>query len=100
MSLRIKVVDIGDWDMDADTNKSVAHGLTLADVREVRALIRNDADTTYYPLLGNEPGVAGRVASINATNVNLSRVAGGAYDSTNFNATSYNRGFVKLWFKV
>lgn len=99
-----KIIEIGDWDMDANQQKAVAHGLTLSKIRTVSTMIRDDAGTNQLPLnggagVGNENN-AGNVDSIDATNVNLYRVVGSLFDSTNYNATGYNRGWVTIEYEV
>ena len=93
--LKTKVIDIGDWNMDTTATKDVAHGLTLSSVRSVEAYIRNDDGTFVDPLnFSNASGSANGRGVAGTTNVNLERLAGGDFDNTNFDATSYNRGWI------
>ena len=99
--LRTKIITIGDWNMDTTTSVNVAHGLSATEwktIRVVQAIVRNDADTAYTPVdYATGAGVAnGAVAQIDATNIILTRVTGGNYDSTAFDSTGYNRGWVTL----
>jgi hypothetical protein len=95
--IRTKVIDIGDWNMDTGTLITIAHGLTLSDIRRIGALIRNDADTVYYPIDVNDGYTDAEGAiSVNATNITLARRTGGKFDSTDFDSTSYNRGWVTV----
>jgi len=92
-----RVIDIGDWNMDNDGTTTVAHGLTLANIRSVAITVRNDADTVHYQF----PYVAGGVAMsgsgyIGATDITLSREDAGTFDSVDFNSTSYNRGWIVI----
>ena len=90
------IIDIGDWDMDANASTTVAHGLTLAKIRSVTGMIRDDAGTTQYGITPS-PGASTStiyVSSIDGTNVNITR--GSTYDTTDFNATSYNRGWLVI----
>lgn len=92
------IVDIGDWNMDADATKNVTHGVAdFTKIRQVTAVVRNDADNNYSPLdaiiSGNIPG---GVNSFNATTVVLNRVAGGFYDNSAYDSTSYNRGWIVI----
>lgn len=88
--LRSKVLPIGDWDMDATASVSVTHGLTLADIRSIDVHIIEDGGVNLIPL--NSAGSF----SADGTNVNLSRTNAGAFDTTQFNATSFNRGWVTI----
>ena len=97
---RTKVVEIGDWNMDTTTSKAIAHGLNLTQIVAVRAMVRNDADDARYMAQGYDQ-VTGTdthlaVMATGAGNVNLQRYATGFFDSTDFNATSYNRGWVVI----
>lgn len=97
--LNQKVIEIGDWNMDADTSVSVAHGLTYANIRSVIALIRDDADTSvvdFASALNNNSATSSGNLACQTTNVVLTRDLGGAFDSTNYNSTSYNRGWITI----
>ena len=92
-------VDIDDWNMDSALSVSVAHGLSATEWKTIRALnviIRNDTDTFRYKIetMSVAGVMQGVVSSIDATNINLARLAGGFFDNANFDSTSYNRGFV------
>jgi len=96
---KTKIVNIGDWNMDSAANVSFAHGLTLANIRGITGMIRNDADTVYYPL-ANDPDSSGTMDAwfngVDGTNVRIDRLGSGSFDGTDFNATSFNRGWVVL----
>lgn len=99
--LKTKVIDIGDWDIDATGTRAVNHGLVLANIRAVDVTIRNDADNGYYGM--SREGTAGTGISINAissTQVSLIRNNGSFFDGTDFNATSYNRGWITITYTV
>ena len=96
------VKEIGDWDMVADATVSVVHGITSANLRSISVLIRNDLGTTFYTLGGaasgdniNDLWIAGI-----SDNVLLERPTGGFFDSTSFNATSFNRGWVTIIYAI
>ena len=96
--LQTTVVNIGDWDMNATVSVSVNHGLTLSKIRSILVMIRNDADTVYYSLTHDGGGSAliGRIDAIHDTYVVLTRENSGGYDSTLFDSTSYNRGWMVI----
>ena len=92
-----KMMSIGDWNMDTTASKSVAHGLSIGDIRFVSCLIRNDAGTTLYTAHGHDGGTTPfEIDYIDATNVVLARKNGSIFDATEFDATSYNRGWVTI----
>lgn len=97
-----KIVSIGDWDMDSSPITTIAHGLSdFTKIKAVEVMIINDAGNAIYPLnlynstLGTDD-ISGGVKSIDATDIVLSRrVGAGSFFGTNdFDATSYNRGFI------
>jgi hypothetical protein len=95
--VQVKIVDIGDWDMDANASTSVAHGLTASTIRSVTALIRNDGDTLTYDFnYDNTSGSSLSGITVGTTAINLNRATGGQFDSTAFDSTSYNRGWVSI----
>ncbi len=98
-----KVIPIGDWDMDADNFVTVAHGLDFTKIRSVDVIIRKDNDSGYLPLafLGNiTTGVmdGGWVLVDAVSGVTLNRRIGGNFDGGNFNSTSFNRGWITIWY--
>lgn len=101
-TLKFKVVDIGDWDMSSVTAVNIAHGLTLANIRGAQALIRNDDATTSILVVQGQivtlSEIEANIGDIDATNVDLLRKVGGIFDSINYNSTSYNRGWITIWY--
>jgi hypothetical protein len=105
--LRRKTIEIGDWNMNTTASATVAHGLSATvwkKTRHIEIVIRNDADTEYYTDSHDEAttsaGAGGvEVNKIDSTNVTLNRASPGAFDSTSFEDTSYNRGWVTIWYE-
>jgi len=96
-AIKTKVINIGDWDMDTTANVSVAHGLTVGNIRNITACIRDDNNSFRYPFpsFDNATGtLQGWCPSTTSSNVELYRTTGGAFDNTGFDSTSYNRGWV------
>lgn len=98
----IKVIDIGDWNMDSTNIKSVAHGLTAGNIRDVRVVIRNDAASAFSDLNIPESSSASTypehegIFSWDSTNVIMTRRTGGYFDATSHDQTSYNRGWITI----
>lgn len=98
LALKNTVININDWNMDVTATVSVAHGLTLANIRRVTALIRDDSNTTYTSLEyggGGSGGIDGYIY-VNATNIVLTRITARYFDGLGFDATSYNRGWIVI----
>ena len=100
----IKIVDMGDWDMDAGNIVSPAHGLSTTEVQTIRrieGIIRQDAPSAnLYPLgrldgaVGSAP--SGGVALIGSSNLDITRLNAGNFDAAAFSDTGYNRGWVTI----
>jgi hypothetical protein len=98
--LNCKVVEIGDWNMDATSEVYIPHGLTLSKIRSASAMIRSDTGGTQHMLtpgsLNDERD--GELLTINTVDVTLRRKLSGGYDSAAFDSTSYNRGWITIWY--
>ena len=98
-----KILEIGDWDMDTDGEVFIAHGLTATNIRSVKVSIRSDSTGTsagwvfdfISPSFDGGTGDGGNLGW-DATEVYLSRGAGTFFDNSNFNETSYNRGYIEI----
>lgn len=99
-SYKIKIVQIGDWDMDTTSTAIILHGISdFTKIRSITASIRNDVDGAIYNLCIADPStfvLDGSVDYANTTQLVLSRRSGGAFDNSNFNSTSFNRGWVTI----
>lgn len=101
-----KIIEIGDWDMDADSIKAVAHGITdFTKIREVSAMIITDSEAALIPLnvadaAGVVQGGVNSVTAITATDINLTRLAAGVFDDTAFDDTPFNRGWVTVRYSI
>lgn len=102
VTIKRKIVDIGDWDMDTNAQKNIAHGLDYTKIRNVFILIRDDANINIRPLdWGGNTGVLSGLPNGNWRldafgDVIATRGGTGLFDSTDYNATSYNRGWVSI----
>lgn len=94
---RQKIVEIGDWNMELTSQVNIAHGLTFSKIIGARAVIRNDANTVKYVVreyLNTAEDVY--IQQIGSTNVTMTREEDGVFDSSLFDSTSYNRGWIIL----
>jgi len=109
---KFKIIEIGDWDMSGSTSgatKSTAHGLGSTHrkrIRGIKVIIRRDDDVTSHDLSAIDPDAAigegvcmGGVHTVDNTNVQMERRNGTHFDGANFNATSYNRGWITIWYE-
>lgn len=91
-------IEIGDWDMDATATLTVAHGLTLSKIRSVSVTIISDGGTIHNHLDHGKDSAGQPQGFVDwrATDINLGRVAGGTYDDTAYDETSFNRGWIVI----
>ncbi len=105
-----KVIDIGNWDMDASSLTTVAHGLIAANIRSMTGVIRNDENTLFHIIGGQvvttgilEVGFSKQSAPFQAydsTLIYLTRETGGVFDSGSYNASPFNRGFLTVRYDI
>jgi hypothetical protein len=109
--LSVRVIDIGDWDMDADANVIVAcPGILTENIRGAHAVIRSDAgafggSTKHYPIQGVNASTStqfGTIASYGDEGsegaVTLAREPAEFFDGITFDSTSYNRGWLTIFY--
>jgi len=93
------VIEIGDWNMDADGQKDIDVGYAAGYIRKWHVIIRQDADGQRNPF--EDWSNQGRsVINMTSRYLSLFRTASGGYDNSTFDSTSYNRGWVVITLKV
>jgi hypothetical protein len=97
---RKKTIYIGDWDMDTSATVNVVlTGLSVAQIQGIRVMIINDAGTQKFPLPSYDSSGAVQawwrdIQNPGSIIITLYRLTGGDFDSTDFDSTSYNRGYI------
>jgi hypothetical protein len=98
-TVKIKIVDIGTWNMQGSATKLVAHGLGAIwdHILDCVIVVRNDTNTerlcsTFVDTAG---GNALWNDKVDATNVNI-RNAQGFFNSPNFSSVAFTRGYIVL----
>ncbi len=100
-----KIIPIGDWNMDTDVTKVVAHGIGsfFTKIKKISAVIIDDASSGISPLdlIDNTASVSlavlmGGVVNIGSSDIDLYRTPGGVFDSAGFDSTGFNRGFITI----
>ena len=104
-----KTIEIGDWNMDSTAAVNILHGLSSqANIRSVSALIRSDSGGNTSIIsnscIDDITGAGGdQQAWIyyanTGTAIGLVRLTGGIFDSTSWDSTSYNRGWVTIFYE-
>ena len=102
VNLKTKVIEIGDWDMDADASKNVLH--TLSNHTKIRnifvSILRDDSTRTYNLEISSGGSMHGSIQFLDSTTLYLTRVVGGVFDSINFDSTSFNRGLITITYEM
>ncbi len=106
--LKAKVIELGDWDMNATGALNVAHEFTGNDWKKIRSIdivIRNDADDTYTQSPGviDGTGLSAEmgVENLQATNIRLARKAGSIFDAVGYETPpDGNRGWATIWYEA
>jgi len=102
------VIEIGSWDMDTDASITVSnslYGVGTDSMVSVNAFILADSGVNqhFYPLITGDGStitdIQGSIfveKQIGADDFVLKRTTGGFFDSTSFNDSGINRGFIIL----
>ena len=102
--LKKKIVEIGDWNMDADISTFVDHGIAdFSKIRTVLASIISDDGAVIQPLnkySSSVPGIIGGVVVWTPTFIGLSRTVNEFFDSTSYDSTSFNRGHITIEYEA
>ncbi len=88
--LNKKIIEIGVWEMYGTASLIKAHGLSWGKIRSVYALIKNDMLTGRYSLERD-----GYIV-VTETNIELYRNASGFFASADFNAPTFERGWIVI----
>ena len=92
--------ELGDWNFIASQSKTLSEatmGITLEKIISIDVIIRNDNDTVRYNFLADRIGlIAIDIGSSYAALIRTSTENNGVLDTTDYDATGYNRG----WYSV
>ena len=106
--LKTTVIEIGDWDMTATTQKGVAHGIAdWTKIRDISVLVRNDAATSAFNFQSFEITLSGSFVRhllwATSTYIYMQIILDSAveyFDDATFNSTSYNRGWITITYEA
>jgi hypothetical protein len=99
-TIKTKIIEIGDWNMDITSSVNIPHGLAANKIRSVHVIIRNNLDNLYSPSPATDTFTQFELThNYDATNVIISRPNGGVFDSTNYDSTSFNRGWITITYE-
>ena len=97
--VKVKVIEIGDWNMDSTASKTITTGIPLDNIRAVHAIIRGDSGTLLIKDITEGGAIKLEEDGFENVRVKLERTDAGVFDNSNFDATTYNRGWVTCLFK-
>ena len=106
--LKTTVIEIGDWNMTATTQKGVAHGIAdWTKIRDISVLVRNDAATSAFNFQSFEITLSGsflrHLLWATSTYIYMQIILDSAveyFDDATFNSTSYNRGWITITYEA
>ena len=103
--LKIKVFEIGGWNMDAVGTIAIPHTLNRANIRSISAIIQNDLETVSYDFAGTIRSPASEeVDTFILSDATAFQILRGAddlrFNTTGFNSTSINRGWITCWYEI
>lgn len=102
--LQTLVLPIGDWNMDADASKLVAHGLSdYTKIRSIEAVIIDDNSTLISPLnkfTTSNNNSEGGVGDSTSLLIVLVRKSSGIFDDVLYDSTSFNRGYITIQYEL
>jgi hypothetical protein len=102
----VKILEMGDWNMDETPQLDVPTGVHISQIRAVSAIVRVDSDGAPGETYSLDAGRFGDGPNGHWTfqdyyglaSIRLRRVAGGLFDASDYTETSYNRGWVTVWY--
>jgi hypothetical protein len=100
--LLTKIIQIGDWNMDTTLGVTIAHGLAnFLNIRKISVMIIQDGSGNiedFNAFIATSGGR--RRISATSANIVLERDTGGVFDDPLYDATSFNRGFITIYYEV
>lgn len=93
VGLKVKMMEIGDWNMDSTENRFLLHNIDYTKIRFLYCMIRNDTNDLFVDL--NFAGYL-YLQSASPTYVYLYRNLSGFFDNGSYDSTSYNRGWITI----
>jgi hypothetical protein len=99
--------EIGDWNMDTATFKVVTYTTTQTGAPvAISGVLRSDTGF-YYPIHAASLGSDGtnvnpqvNIQAFGDGEIYMARTTGGDFDGSNFDSTSYNRGWITITYLV
>lgn len=98
---KVKVLTIGDWDMNVNASVDVAHGLTTETIVGAVAKIRDDSPGNNRYFIGGVNGGNDAYVSqevVGTSSIRLVRETGGSFDTADFDQSSWNRGWIVVFY--
>jgi hypothetical protein len=101
-TIKRKTVDIGNWNMDASTSTVVSTGITGSSIKNANVYIISDNGLNFYPLYYDNGGggTGGYFRWDTSGDFTIAKIGGGFFDTTAFDSTSFNRGYVSIEYEV
>lgn len=109
-TLKCAVFPIGDWNMDADANATVDYApISGTAIRSMQVCIRSDDEQRHYygapDIIDNSGALSLTIGTgydgliVTNTTITIERKASGQFDNALFDSTSFNRGWLTIWYE-
>ena len=96
-ALITETIEIGDFNMTDGSSVSIPHGLDGTKIRVVVVTVRKDSGIT-----STDPGsvldnnTSDTIVEFDTVNIDISSLINGKYDTADYNAISFNRGWITI----
>jgi hypothetical protein len=95
---------IGVWDMALNSNLTLPHGIAdFTKIRSINIMILDDSGLALVPLYYSDPAtgvLSGILLGSDSTSVYLARTDTGIFNTTDYDDTGINRGFVTITYEL
>ena len=95
-----KIIAIGDWNMDSTQSKYIQYGVSWDKIVRLSVIIRADSNAVNKKSLNLERCGVWEATPPSDNWLALGRTSGGWCDNTDFDATSYNRGWIYIEYEA
>jgi hypothetical protein len=100
----VKIIEIGDWNMVSTANLTIDPLIDETKIRAIRVMIREDSglNDAIYPIdYATGPSLTSGGAYVNGSNgIFMQRFGSSIFNTNSYDATSYNRGWITIWYEV
>lgn len=97
-----KVIEIGAWDMDANSAINISHGVDFTKIKSISVIIISDSGLSYFPIRKGDM-ISGLIDGnfwFDSTFITLQRRSGGSFNSAGYDDSVMNRGYITITYEA